>query len=205
MITIGLTGGIGCGKSTVSKVLRTEGVPIVDADEVAREIVLPGSEGLRAVIAGFGDEYLTQRGELDRARLGAIVFADPTKRARLDAILGPPLVQRCRSKLKALEDAEEKVACFDAPLLIEKGLHEDFRPVVVVACSRATQRERLGARGHTAEEIKARIGSQLPLREKLKFADYVIYTEGSLEETRVRVLTVLDQIRLEAGILPGWV
>jgi dephospho-CoA kinase len=192
----GLTGGIASGKSTVSEIFRDNGIVIIDADVVAREIVEPYTKGWDLLIEEFGQSILLPNETIDRAKLGNIIFADPQKRERLDAILGPPLMKAVQDKIDRLERLHTPLACFDAALLIEKNLHERFRPLVVVATKREVQVERLKRRnGLSLEEANARIDAQLPLSEKTKLADYVIYNDGSLEHLLWQALDVLNRIR----------
>jgi dephospho-CoA kinase len=183
----GLTGGIASGKSTVSRMLRELGAQVLDADLLAREVVAPGTPGLADVAARFPG-VVGADGQLDRAQLGARVFADPGERAALNALLHPRIAQAFLERTRALAEAGVARVLYDAPLLIENGLHTRMEGVVLVAIPRELQRARLMLRdGLSAEAAEARLASQLPLEEKRKHATWVVDNSGSLEETRAQV------------------
>ncbi len=195
MRVFGLTGGIASGKSTVAQILVEQGVPVIDADEVARAVVVPGSEGLAAVVAAFGPEVLAADGTLDRKLFGARVFADQVAREQLNAILHPRIAAESARRFAALEGTTD-LACYDAALLVERGLADAFRPLVVVAAAPLAQRERLRSRDTITEaEADARVAAQAPVDVKRKAADYVIENDGTLDELRARTLAVLARIR----------
>lgn len=199
-----LTGGIGSGKSTVARHWRSLGLPVIDADVLAREVVAPGSPGLDAVIARFGPEVLTPDGELDRRRLGRIVFDDPAARADLEGILHPLVRRAAGSAFAQLADRGETLACYEVPLLFETGQQDTYRPVVVVWASPETQRERAATRdGVTPEAIQARIDSQLPLDEKAARADFVIDNDGPLPRTLAQAEAVLTAVRERVDAADG--
>lgn len=192
----GLTGGLASGKSTVAARLRARGLPVIDADLLAREVVAPGTPGLAAVVEAFGPEVLAADGSLDRARLAEIVFHDEGKRRALNGILHPRIGLASAERVAALDGAGEELACYEAALLVENGLADAFRPLVVVAVSEEEQIARAMARdGATREQARARIAAQLPLAAKIATADHVIDTSGPREETVKRVDEVLDEIR----------
>lgn len=196
----GLTGGIGSGKSRVAALFRERGVPVVDADELAREAVAPGSAGLADVVQSFGAGVLAPDGSLDRKRLGALVFADEAARKRLNAITHPRVRQLSAEHFGRLEQSGVTLAGYDVPLLFEVGLDQLLCPIVVVAASEATQLERILARDGLSEaEARARIAAQLPLSEKRRRADYVIENDGSLSELSQQVDRLLPQLRASAG------
>jgi dephospho-CoA kinase len=200
----GLTGGIASGKSTVAARLRARGVPVIDADEVAREVVAAGTPGLQAVVEAFGASVLDRDGALDRKALGQVVFADGGARRRLNAILHPLIGQRTAERAAALESQGEPLACYEAALLVENGLAAMFRPLVVVACDEGVQLARLRARdGLSEEEARARIAAQKPLAEKVAVADHVIDTSGTLAEVSARTDEVLRAVCLGAGVDPS--
>lgn len=196
MHVFGLTGGIASGKSTVAKLFVEAGVPVVDADEVARAVVLPGSDGLAAVVAAFGEGVLLPDGTLDRKGLGARVFADAGARATLNGILHPRIAAESGRRIAELDAQGFSLACYDAALIVERGMAEAFRPLVVVATSPDVQRARLVARdGLTTAEADERLAAQAPVAVKLAAADHVIENDGTLEELRARALAVLAAVR----------
>jgi len=200
----GLTGGIASGKSTVAARLRKRGVPVVDADALAREIVIPGSEGLRALIDAFGARVLASDGTLDRKALGRIVFSDPVARRKLDAITHPRIGRLALERAAEHALAGEPLVCYEAALLVENGMVDAFRPLVVVACPPDVQLARVLARGGTTrEEALARMAAQRPLAEKVAVADHVIDTSGSLEDNARRTDEVLAAICTKLGIDPA--
>ena len=200
----GLTGGIGSGKSTVAARFRARGVPVIDADLLAREVVAPGTPGLAEIRARFGDEVIDARGELDRARLAEIVFHDDDARRALNAITHPRVRDLALTRVQELAAQGEPLACYEVPLLIESGLGDVLRPLVVVVVDPATQVERTMRRdGSTREHAEARIRSQMPLAEKARLADHVIDNGGSVAATLTRTDQVLDAICREKGLDPA--
>jgi dephospho-CoA kinase len=190
---VGLTGGVGSGKSTVSAMFAELGAVVVDADLLAREVVAPGTEGLAAVVAAFGDEVLTADGELDRPAMGALVFADAERRRTLEGIIHP----RVRARATEIEAAAPPgvVVVHDIPLLTETGQAGAFDAVVVVDVPVATQVERMvRLRSMTREEAEARIAAQATREERLAVATHVIDNSGSLEELRTRVSEVYAEL-----------
>lgn len=192
----GLTGGIGSGKSSVAGLLRERGVPVVDADELAREAVAVGSQGLGELAAAFGPGVLGADGALDRKSLARLVFADPAARQRLNGITHPIVRRLSQERFAALDRQGVALAAYDVPLLFEVGLDQVLRPVVVVAASEQTQLARVMARdGLTADEAKARIAAQLPLADKRARADYVLENDGSRGELAQQVDALLTKLR----------
>jgi dephospho-CoA kinase len=180
VLRVGLTGGIGSGKSEVSRRLAAQGAVVIDADLIAREVVEPGTEGLAEVVAAFGPEVLTPDGRLDRARLGDIVFADPALRGRLNAIVHP----RVAARMAELErDASGAVVVHDVPLIAENSRAGVYDVVVVVDAPPKVQAERLVRyRGMTREQARARMAAQASREQRLAIADIVIDNSGSLAE-----------------------
>jgi dephospho-CoA kinase len=198
VLKVGLTGGIGSGKSEVTRRLAALGAYVVDADVLARDVVEPGTPGLAAVAAEFGAEVLRPDGSLDRDRLGAIVFADPAARARLNAIVHP-LVGAATAERFAAAPADA-IVVHDVPLLVEVGLAAAYDVVLVVAATPETQGSRLvRARGMSADEARSRIAAQAPLADKLAVADFVITNDGSLDDLDRQVqavwLALQDRLR----------
>ncbi|MEU7377237.1 dephospho-CoA kinase [Streptomyces albidoflavus] len=200
MLIVGLTGGIGAGKSEVSRLLVEHGAHLVDADRIAREVVEPGTPGLAAVVEAFGESVLAADGSLDRPRLGEIVFADPERRAVLNGIVHP-LVGARSAELQS-QAPEDGVVVHDVPLLTENGLAELYDLVIVVDVEPGTQVERLvRSRGMSEEEARARMAAQAGREERLAVADIVIDNEVSLDALRGRVAEVWAELdaRAKAG------
>lgn len=192
--TVALTGGIACGKSTVAQRLAELGVPIVDADRLARDVVAPGTPGLADVVATFGDGVLLPDGSLDRKALGSIVFADRARRAALEAITHPRIAAESARRMSELAATDAPYLVYEAALVVENGIHGAFDALVVVAVSPDVQLARLMARdgiGRSAAE--ERIAAQLPLERKIDLADFVIRNDGTREQTRARV----DEVHAE--------
>lgn len=189
MRKVGLTGGIASGKSTVSGMFRELGVPVIDADMIAREVVAPGSRALEAIVAAFGEEILTDEKSLNRARLGEIVFSDLSKKKVLEGILHPEIIAEQDRRLKDLErEGRTPVAVVDAAVMIESGSWKRFDSLVVVDCEESQQISRLRLRnGMNEEEAARRVNAQMPLSEKVKYADHVIDNRGSIDDTRKQV------------------
>jgi dephospho-CoA kinase len=200
----GLTGGIASGKSTVAARLRGRGLPVIDADELAREVVAPGTAGLRALVDAFGPSVLDAAGALDRKALGRIAFSDDAARAKLNAITHPRIGALTAERSLELARKGEPLACYEAALIVENGVEDAFRPLVVVACSEAVQIARVQARdAASAEDAMARIRAQKPLAEKVAAADFVIDTGGTLEENARRTDEVLAAVCARVGVDAG--
>lgn len=200
---LGLTGGPGCGKSRVAQALAALGAAVVDADQVSREAVAPGTPGFRAVSEAFGREYLAPDGSLDRRKLGRLVFADAEARRRLEGIVHPEVIRLLRSRAQALEESGAGVVVLEVPLLYEAGLAGEVDKVVVVAAPEEALVHRLVARDKLSEaEARARIAAQLPGAEKARRADYVIDNSGPWEETRAQVERLWEEIRREEAHRP---
>ncbi|MGE0042475.1 MAG: dephospho-CoA kinase [Vicinamibacterales bacterium] len=195
MRRIALTGGIATGKSYVARRLAGAGVPVVDADVLAREAVAPGTAGLEAIRARFGDRVIGPDGGLDRQALAAIVFADAGARRDLEAIVHPVVRAAIDRFFEALPP-DTPVAVADIPLLFETGREAEFDAVVVAACPARMQRERVMQRdGATWDEASRRIAAQMPIDEKMRRADHVIRTDGSYADTDRQVDRVLARLR----------
>ncbi|MFD4624770.1 dephospho-CoA kinase [Streptomyces sp. NPDC058475] len=189
MLKVGLTGGIGAGKSEVSRLLVERGAVLIDADRIAREVVAPGTPGLAAVVDAFGEDVLAPDGSLDRPKLGSIVFADPEKLAVLNAIVHPLVGARSRELEKAA--SEDAVVVHDVPLLAENGLASLYDVVIVVDARPETQLDRLvRLRGMAEEDARARMAAQAPRDKRLEIADIVIDNDVPLEELQRRVRDV---------------
>ncbi len=193
MLKVGLTGGIGAGKSEVSRLLVARGAVLIDADRIAREVVAPGTAGLAAVVEAFGKEVLAVDGSLDRPRLGSIVFADPEKLAVLNSIVHPLVGARSRELESAA--ADDAVVIHDVPLLAENGLAPLYDLVVVVDASPETQLDRLvRLRGMTEEDARARMAAQATREKRLEIADVVIDNDVPLEALERRVDEVWSEL-----------
>jgi dephospho-CoA kinase len=191
----GLTGGIGSGKSSVAERFMARGLPVVDADLLAREVVEPRSDALREIQARFGADLVGADGRLDRAGLAARVFSDPEARRELESITHPRIAALAKQKLTALAARGEPLAAYMAPLFYERGLEQHYSPVVVVTAGEAQQIERASRRdGVSATDIEARLRAQLPLADKAARADYRIDNSGALAETWAQADRVLEAI-----------
>jgi dephospho-CoA kinase len=200
----GLTGGIGSGKSEVAKRLLERGLPLVNADRLARLAVVPGSPGLAQIATHFGAAVVTATGELDRARLAQRVFSDGGARRALDAIVHPIVRQLAAEHFQAIAERGEPLACYEVPLLYEVGLEQALSPVVVVNSPAPLIRDRLRARdGFTDAQIDARIAAQMSLDEKVRRADYVIENDGTLAQLRERADFVFDALCAAVGVTPA--
>ncbi|CAL9316060.1 dephospho-CoA kinase [Streptomyces sp. SudanB182_2057] len=197
MLTVGLTGGIGAGKSEVSRLLVEHGAVLIDADRIAREVVAPGTPGLAAVVDAFGPDILAADGGLDRPRLGSIVFADPEKLAVLNSIVHPLVRDRSRELESAVP--EDAVVVHDVPLLTENGLAPLYDVVIVVDASPRTQLDRLvRLRGMTEEDARARMAAQATREQRREIADIVIDNDVPLDALRERVAEVWDDLARRA-------
>ena len=179
-LRVGLTGGIGAGKSTVAALLEAHGAVVTSADEISRDVVSPGSDGLAAVVAEFGDDVLTPAGTLDRRALGNLVFANDLSRARLEEILLPLIAAEAWARMEAVPAG--RVAVYDVPLLVEGQMQDLFDLVVVVEADRELRLERLAERGMEREKALARIASQATDDERRAVADIVLSNSGSIDQ-----------------------
>lgn len=200
MHLFGLTGGIASGKSAVAARFAARGVPVIDADKLAREVVLPGTTGLAAIVETFGSDVLHADGTLDRPKLGDLVFADADARRKLNAIVHPRIAMLGAERTAELAARGEPVACYEAALLVENGLTEGFRPLVVVAASPAVQARRVEMRdGLDRARAEARIAAQMPLDEKVRLADVVVHNEGTLDELEREADRALREVLDKVG------
>ncbi|MFW6718829.1 dephospho-CoA kinase [Streptomyces sp. MAR4 CNY-716] len=199
MLTVGLTGGIGAGKSAVSRLLASYGAVVVDSDRIAREVVEPGTPGLAAVVAEFGDGVLAADGSLDRAKLGGIVFADADRLRALNAIVHPLV----RDRSAALQEAAgpDAVVVNDVPLLAENDLAGLYDVVVVVDAAPATQLDRLvRLRGMAEDEARARMSAQATREQRLAIADIVVDNDGTQAELAERVRKLWEELVARKGV-----
>lgn len=197
MLRVGLTGSIAAGKSFVTSVFAELGCRVLDADQTAREVVMPGAAGLEAVVQSFGRDVLAPDGTLDRARMASIVFAEEEKRLRLNHILHPFIIARQDEILRGWEREDPNgIAIVDAALMIESGGYKRFDKLIVVHCRPEVQLERLMLRDKlTLAEAQRRIASQMPQEEKQRYADFLIDTSDGFEPTRERTAEVYKELR----------
>ena len=200
MVVVGLTGGICSGKSTVAAMFRGLGATVVDADQVAHEVVDPDQPLFEAVVSVFGREVVGADGRMDRRRLGAIVFADPKARRHLEEMLHPAIILECERRIRQAGVSGAAVCLLDAALLIESGWHARFDAVILVEASEAVRLDRVvRSRDLSQDEAMLRIRSQMPQQEKRRHAHYVIENEGPLEETERQVKAVWEQLCAKAS------
>lgn len=197
-MVIGLTGGIASGKSLVADALREQGLPVIDADVISREVVEPGEPALEQIIEHFGPEILQFDGTLDRKKLGTVIFNDTEKRQVLNQIIHPAVRQRMMAKRDDLVREGNEHVVLDIPLLLENNLRFMVDRVIVVYVNEATQKRRLVERdGRGEEDAAARIRSQMPLEEKRELADAVIDNSGTEKETKIQVNELLEQWKIK--------
>lgn len=200
MLKVGLTGGIGSGKSAVSSALSSYGAVVIDADAIAREVVEPGTPGLAEVVAEFGEGVLTAEGRLDRPRLGEIVFADEDRLASLNAIVHPRVAERSGQLMEEALASDAKVVVYDVPLLVENGLESLYDLVVVVDTPDEVRVERVSRdRGMPREQVRARIDAQADRQTRLASADLVVDNSGTREELAERVAELWRELLDRAG------
>ncbi|MGA9174074.1 MAG: dephospho-CoA kinase [Thermoactinomyces sp.] len=199
---LGLTGSIATGKSTVANMLRRRGAVLIDADQVARKVVEPGSLGLNKIKENFGSEMVTAEGRLDRAKLGELVFNDEEARERLNALLHPLIIEEMKQLTgQSLKKEPHSIVIWDVPLLIEENLTQFVEQVIVVYVPESIQLKRLMERNQLTEtEAIKRMKSQLSIEDKKKVADYIIDNSGSLEDTERQVDQLWKYLTLKSGL-----
>lgn len=196
MKLVGLTGGIASGKSTVAKILQSLGAAIVNADDLAREVVEPGHEAWKEIVASFGAEILQSDQTLDRQKLRTLIFNQPEARKRLESIIHPRVRALAEERIRQYAAAGYPVVIYEVPLLFEGNLQEWLRPVILVACDVETQTARLQKRDHlTAAEAEKHIAAQMSLKDKRRLADYVIENNGSLEDLERQTRQILEKLK----------
>lgn len=193
MKALGLTGGIGMGKSLAARFFRERGAQVADTDELARQLVEPGQPALAEIQAAFGKNIVTPGGRLRRDELAQIVFTDPPARKKLEAILHPRIRDCWLAQLEAWRQADGKLAVVVIPLLFETGAESSFDKTVCTACSEATQRQRLSDRGWTPEQINQRIAAQWPIEQKVACADFIVWTDGSPDSHADQIDRIMAQ------------
>lgn len=201
-IIIGITGGIACGKTTVSELLAAKGAIPINADEIGHQLLKADSPVINELTEAFGKDILDVSGDVSRKKLGAIVFADKAARARLNAILHPLIIKRSRARAKQIVTADPgAIVLLDAPLLIEAGAYDTVNLIVVVTASPETQLQRTLERSRaqgsplSENEVQARIDAQMPLAEKINYADVVIENDGTQAELRRQVDELWERLR----------
>jgi len=188
---IGLTGGVGMGKSTAARLLAKRGLPVVDSDDLAREVVAPGQPALEEIAEIFGAEFIVD-GKLDRQRMAGEVFGDDAARARLEAIIHPRVRELWQGRIEQWRANEVPVGVAVIPLLFEVGAETEMDTVVCLACTANTQRDRLRARGWDATQISARIGAQMDIARKMELADHVLWNEGTLDALTAQLQRIVE-------------
>jgi dephospho-CoA kinase len=194
MKVCGLTGGVGMGKSTAAGFLRAREVPVVDTDELARELVQPGQPALAEILTTFGKDLLASDGRLRREELARVVFADPAARKKLEAILHPRIRERWLAQIEIWRGENRPLAVVVIPLLFETRVESQFDKIICIACSPVSQRERLLARGWTPEQIRRRIAAQMPVEQKIARSHFVVWTEGGLENHAQQLERILARL-----------
>ncbi|MGE5061195.1 MAG: dephospho-CoA kinase [Betaproteobacteria bacterium] len=196
MKLVGLTGGIASGKSTVAKILQSLGAAIVNADDLAREVVEPGHEAWKEIVASFGADILQSDQSLDRQKLRTLIFNQPEARKRLESIIHPRVRALAEERIRQYAAAGYPVVIYEVPLLFEGNLQEWLRPVILVACDVKTQTARLQKRDHlTAADAEKHIAAQMSLKDKRRLADYVIENNGSLEDLERQTRQILEELK----------
>ena len=205
MLRVGLTGGIATGKSAVGEMFVELGCHLIDSDTIGHQLYEPGQPIYDAVVQTFGKRVVASNGTIDRKILGEIVFNDPQARAKLNGLMHPAIVQRQQEWFKEIEAKDPGgIGIVGATLMIEAGNYRNFDKLIVVTCSTEEQKRRLRQRSNLSEEqIEARLRSQMPTEEKVKYADYVIDNSGGLEHTRRQVVEVNSRLREFAASTSG--
>jgi dephospho-CoA kinase len=199
MKLLGLTGGVGMGKSTAAQFLVQRGVSLVDTDILAREVVSPGQPALKEIQRTFGDEVIASDGQLRRDVLARIVFSDPVARHKLESLTHPRIRELWGEQVALWRAAQTPVACVVIPLLFETGAEREFDATICVACSPATQQKRLQERGWTPEQISQRIAAQFPVEKKIAGASFVVWSEGGLDVLAAQLDRVLASSRVNGA------
>jgi dephospho-CoA kinase len=200
MLRVGLTGGIATGKTTVASMLRDCDVPVLNADTIGHELLEPGQEAYDEIVAVFDEDILDADGKVNRAKLGGVIFADAQKRARLNQILHPRILDIVQKWFAALDEPDgPEFAVVEAALIFEARYNQKLDKIIVCWCLPEQQMERLTLRGLSAEEAQQRIDAQMPLSDKRKLADEAIDCSGSIEETQRQVNQVAEKLKLSGS------
>lgn len=194
-IVCGLTGGIACGKSTVARLLQDLGAVVIDADQISRDVVVPGSVGYTQLCETFGSSILNEENVLDRAKLGALVFANESLRKTLESILHPLIAAESFRRIEAAKSINAPLIVYEAALLVETKRSDDFRPLIVVWCSADTQRKRIMARDQLdAKAANQRLSSQMPILDKVKHADIAVENNSDEDSLRHEVSKLWSEL-----------
>jgi dephospho-CoA kinase len=194
MKVIGLTGGVGMGKSTAAQFLRARGAQVVDTDEIARQLVEPGRPALAEIKKQFGDEIISSGGKLKRAELAKIIFADNAARKKLEEILHPRIREHWLAQVETWRKEDCKLAVVVIPLLFETQAESQFDKIICVACSAANRQKRLSERGWTPGQIEQRIAAQMSVDQKIARADFIVWTDGDLESHEQQLDRILSAL-----------
>ncbi len=192
MKLFGLTGGVGMGKSTAAQILASRGISSVDTDLLARRVVEPGQPALKEIHETFGDVVVAPDGQLRRAALAKIVFSDTAERQKLESITHPRIRELWKQESELWRTQNRPIGIVVIPLLFETNAEKEFEATICIACPAATQRKRLEGRGWTSEQIDQRIAAQLPIEKKIAKADFVAWSEGSLENLSAQLDRILN-------------
>ena len=179
---LGLTGGVGMGKSTAARLLKKAGLPVVDSDDLAREVVQPGTDALAEIAAEFGEGFLNADGSMNRVKMASTVFQDDAARKRLEAIIHPRVRVGWEKQIEQWREQKRPMGVVVIPLLFEVDLQDSFDAVLCVACTANTQRARLRERNWSDDQIADRIAAQMDIAQKMNLADHVLWNEGTLEQ-----------------------
>jgi len=192
MVTIGLTGGIGMGKTTAANLLRDRGIPVIDTDVLAREVVEPGQPAWDEIRRAFGEEIVGPDGQLRRDELARRIFSDEARRRQLESIVHPRIRERWQAEVEVWRARSQPRGVVVIPLLFETNASGSFDTIVCIACSATTQRQRLLARGLSPEQIDHRIEAQWPIEKKIALSHFVIWTEGGLDVLAAQIDRILE-------------
>ncbi|MEW8993176.1 dephospho-CoA kinase [Clostridium sp.] len=196
ILKVGLTGGIGCGKSTISMIFRENSIPVIDADEISRKVLVNHPDILLEIRKSFGDEYFDENGEFLRRKMGNLIFSDKSRKVQYENIIMPHIFHDIFSEIKEYNDVGEEICIIDAPTLIENKLHTYMDKIIVVIASEEIQIERVMRRDNfSMEEAIIRVNNQMSTKEKCKFADFIIDNSGNLQETRIKVMKVISKLK----------
>lgn len=196
ILKVGLTGGIGCGKSTVSLMIKNQGIPVVDADMISRQVLLTHPEILLKIKETFGEEFFDEKGNFLRRKMGELIFSNEDKKKAYEAILMPYILKDIFEEIDEYDNMGEKICVLDAPTLIENNLHEEMDYVIVIVIMKELQISRVMARDEfTREEAIKRINNQMSTEEKVKYADYLIDNGDTLEYTKFQVDSIIKELK----------